>query len=81
MKDITDADDKLAKRVCKTKHLGKYNDLFVQSDTLWLADVFNNFWNMCLQKYELYPTRYFPHPGLEWQAPKWPPERPINWYR
>ena len=34
MKDITDADDKLAKRVCKTKHLGKYNDLFVQSDTL-----------------------------------------------
>ena len=34
MKDITDADDKHAKRVCKTKHLGKYNDLFVQSDTL-----------------------------------------------
>ena len=30
------------------KTLGEYHDLYVQSDTLLLADVFKNFWNMCL---------------------------------
>ena len=40
---ITDADYAHAKNVCKyfeTKHLGEYHDLYVQSDTLLLADVF-----------------------------------------
>ena len=31
--------------------LAKYHDLYVQSDTLLLADVFNNFWKMCLEIY------------------------------
>ena len=51
MEDITAADYAHAKRVCKDfeiKNLGKDNDLYVQSDTLLLADVFNNFRNMCL---------------------------------
>ena len=46
MDDITDADYVLVKRVCKDfeiKHLGQYHDLYVQSDTLLLADVFENF--------------------------------------
>ena len=46
MDDITDADYVLAKRVRKDfeiKHLGQYHDLYVQSDTLLLADVFENF--------------------------------------
>ena len=49
MKDITDADYVHAKRVYKNfeiKNLVKYLDLYVQSDTLLLADVFENFRNM-----------------------------------
>ena len=34
----------------KIKNLGEYWDLYVQSDTLLLADVFNNFW-ICVLKY------------------------------
>ena len=44
MKDITDI--RHAKRVCKdfkTNNLGEYHDLYVQDDTLLLADVFWNF--------------------------------------
>ena len=44
--DITGADFKHAKRVCKIfkiKNLGEYHDLYLQSDTLLLADVLNTF--------------------------------------
>ena len=54
MKDTTDADYAQRKRVCKDfelKHLGKYRDLYVQSDTLLLADVFGNYRNTCLKIY------------------------------
>ena len=43
MEDITDADYTHAERVCKDfeiKNLGEYHDLYVQRDTLLLADVF-----------------------------------------
>ena len=56
MEDITDADYAYAKRICKDfeiKSLGEYQDLYVQSDTLFLAEVFENFRNMCLEIYEL----------------------------
>ena len=52
MEDIADADYAHAKRVCKDfeiKNLGEYHDLYVQSNTLLLADIFNNFRNMCLE--------------------------------
>ena len=42
MEDITDADYVHAKRVC----IVEYHDFYVQSDTLLLADVFENFQNM-----------------------------------
>ena len=56
MEDITDADYAHAKRVCKDfekRNVGKYHDLYVQSDTLLLADVFENFRNMCINIYKL----------------------------
>ena len=39
-----------------------------QSDTLFLADVFENFGNMCLKIYELNPVKFLSAPRLAWQA-------------
>ena len=69
MEDITDADYVHAKRVCKNseiKNLGEYHDLYVLSDKLLLADVFEKFRNMCLKICELDPTRFLTAPGLAW---------------
>ena len=71
MEDITDVDYKYAKRVFKNlsnKNLGDYHDLYVQSDILLLADVFENFRNMCNKTYELDPAHFLSPPGLAWQA-------------
>ena len=40
----------------------------MQSDTLLLADVFENFRNMCIKEYELDPAYFVSLPGLVWQA-------------
>ena len=56
MEDITDVDYSHAKRVFKSfnnKTLGGYHDLYVQDDTLLLADIFENFRNKCIEIYEL----------------------------
>ena len=71
MKDITDTDFAHAKRACKNfeiKTLGEYYDLYVQSDILLLADVFDNFRNMCLKIYELDPGKFLSAPALPWQT-------------
>ena len=52
----------------KLKNFREYHDLFVQSDTLLVADVFENFRNMCLKIYELDLAKFLSAPGLAWQA-------------
>ena len=52
----------------KLKNLGEYHDLYVQYDTLLLADVFEYFRNTCLKVYELDPTHFLSLPGLARQA-------------
>ena len=52
----------------KLNNLGEYHDLYVQSDTLLLADVFENFRNKCLEVYELDPAHFLSLPRLAWQA-------------
>ena len=57
MDDITDVDYRHTNNVFKKfglKNLGEYHDLYVQNDTLLLADVFENFRNMCIKVYELH---------------------------
>ena len=69
MEGITDADYGYANRVCKDfeiKNLGEYYDLHVQSDTLLLADVFENLRIMCLKIYELDPAKLLSASGLAW---------------
>ena len=71
MEDITDVDYKHAKRVFKNisnKNLGNYHNLYVQNDTLLLADIFENFRNMCIKVYELDPAHFLSAPRLAWQA-------------
>ena len=65
--DITDVHHRHAKRVFKglnNKNLGNYHDLYVQSATLLLADVFENFRNKCIEIYELDPAHFLSAPGL-----------------
>ena len=50
---------------------GEYHDLYVQSDTLLLSDVFVNLRNKCLKIYELYPIYFVSAPGLAWQVCLW----------
>ena len=68
MEDITDIDYGHAKRVFNNKYIGNYHDLYVQHHTLLLADVFENFRNMCLKEYKLDPAHFLSAPGLAWQA-------------
>ena len=42
--------------------------MYVQSDTLLLADVFEKFRNMCIKVYELDPAHFLSAPELAWQA-------------
>ena len=48
--------------------MGDYHDLYLKSDTLLLADIFENFRKTCLQYYKLDPCHYFSSPGLSWDA-------------
>ena len=71
MKNIDDIDYSHGNNVFKKfklKNLGEYHNLYVQSNTLLLADVFENFRNMCIKVYELDPAHFLSLPGLAWQA-------------
>ena len=50
---------------CKTKD---YHYLYLKSDVLLLADVFENFRKTCLKHYKLDPCHYYTAPGLAWDA-------------
>ena len=55
------------KRVYKDfeiKRLGEYHNLYLNSDTLLLADVFENFRKICLEIYELDPAKFLSTPRL-----------------
>ena len=71
LENIAEVDYKHAKNVFKTfelNNLGDHHDLYVRSDTLLLADVFENFRKACIKNYELDPAHFISLPGLAWQA-------------
>lgn len=51
---------------CKT--LGQYSDIYLTTDVLLLADIFENFRAFCLNTYQLDPLHYYTSPGLSWNA-------------
>ena len=52
----------------RLKNLGDYHELYVQSEALLLADVFEKFRNKCIEIYELDPAHFLSAPGLAWKA-------------
>ena len=68
---ISDEDYEHVKKVWKVfgmKTLQDYHDLYNVTDALLLADVFENFRNVCMENYKLDPAHYFTSPGLAWDA-------------
>ena len=71
LENISETDYAHANNVFKKfniNNLGEYHDLYVRSDTLLLADIFENFRQSCLKNYELDPAHFVFLPGLAWQA-------------
>ena len=69
--DISDEDYAHAKKVWEVfemKHLQDYHNLYKETDVLLLADVFENFRNLCLENYKLDPAHFYTAPGLAWDA-------------
>ena len=60
-----------ARKVWETfemKNLEDYHNLYNRVDVLLLADVFENFRNICIKNYKLDPAHYYTAPGLAWDA-------------
>ena len=71
LENITDKDYEHTQKLWEVfgiKSLGEYHDLYPQSDTLLLADVFENFRNKCNEIFELDPVYFASTPGLAWQV-------------
>ena len=66
LEDINDNDYKHAQKVFKEYcgNMGDYHDLYIQTHTLLLDDVFENFRNKCLKIYGLDPSYFYSAPGL-----------------
>ena len=70
-KAITDEEYAHAHKVWETfgcQTMGNYHDVYLNTDVLLLADVFENFRKVCQGKYGLDPAHYYSAPGLSWDA-------------
>ena len=54
--------------VFEIKNLGEYHDLYAQSDSILLAEVYENFRDKCIEIYQLDPAHFLSAPVLAWQA-------------
>ena len=69
LEDISDKDYLHAQKVWdvfEIRNLGEYHDLYVQTDTSLLADVFEKFRDTCIELYGLDPSHFLFAPGLAW---------------
>ena len=68
---INDENYTHARKVWETfvmKNLEDYHNLYNRVDVLLLADVFENFRDICIKNYKLDPAHYYTAPGLAWDA-------------
>jgi hypothetical protein len=69
--DITDSEYDHAKNVWNSlclKSMGEYSDLYLKTDVLLLADIFEKFRYNCVKTYSLDPAHYFTLPSFSWDA-------------
>ena len=69
--DINDEDYEHAQKVWKTfkcKTMRDYHNLYLKTDVMLLADVMENYRNVCIDNYGLDPLWYYTAPGLAWDA-------------
>ena len=50
------------------KNMGEYHDLYLRTDVILLANVFESFRNVCMENYGLDPAHFYTAPGLAWKA-------------
>lgn len=70
-KNIAEEDYKHAKKVWerfKCRTLGEYSNLYLNADTILLAEVFESFRDLCFEVYSLDPSWYYTIPGLALDA-------------
>ena len=71
MSKISEDDYQHAQRVWKEfgiRNLGDYHDLYLRTDVVLLANVFEAFRDTCLRHYSLDPAHFYTAPGLAWKA-------------
>ena len=67
MSDISESDYEHAQKVWivfNLKNLGEYHDLYLKTDVILLANVFEAFRGTCLEYYQLNPAHFYTSPGL-----------------
>ena len=71
MNEVSDKDYEHARKVWKEfeiKNMREYHDLYLLTDTILLANVFESFRNVCMENYGLDPGHFYTAPGLAWKA-------------
>ena len=49
-------------------NLGEYHDLYLKTDVVLLANMYEAFRDTCLQHYKLDPAHFYTSPGFAWKA-------------
>ena len=71
MSNISEDDYQHAQRVWKEfriRNLGEYHCLYLKTDVILLANVFEAFRDTCIEHYKLDPAHFYTSPGLAWKA-------------
>ena len=71
MSGISEKDHRHACKVWNefgSKNMGDYHDLYLKTDVMLLANVFESFRKVCLDNYGLDPAHFYTAPGLAWKA-------------
>ena len=50
------------------KNMGEYHDLYLKTDVILLADIFENLRDVCIKNCKLDPAWHYTSPGLSWDA-------------
>ena len=71
MDGVSDKDYEHACKVWREfgiKNMGEYHDLYLLTDVILLANVFESFRDVCMNNYGLDPAHFYTAPGLAWKA-------------